>query len=304
MSRVYIGAGGWAYFRVPGMDSLAAYSKAFDFVEVNSTFYTNPSIEMVRSWRRRVPDDFMFSVRCNKDLTHKYLMSNCKENHEILARSLRICNELRAEILHIQTPASFNPEGKLKDIQDLFSSIDLGAVKLAWEVRGHLAMGTIELMHDLGIIHCTDISKEMPSTDSDILYTRLFGHGKHNLYQFDDGELQDIDEKMREKNLEKAYLTFHGARMYNDAARFKVYQKSGEFPSVTKSKGLESLKAVIEEDAKFPATKSELIEKQGWKVFDLAEKEHVHASMLLNKLPDVKFADVEEVIGALKKQQR
>lgn len=75
MSKVYIGAGGWAYFRVPGMDSLATYAKAFDFVEVNSTFYTTPSIQIVRSWRRCVPDDFMFSVRCHKDLTHKYLLS-------------------------------------------------------------------------------------------------------------------------------------------------------------------------------------------------------------------------------------
>jgi uncharacterized protein YecE (DUF72 family) len=136
MSMLYIGAGGWAYFQVPGMDSLTAYAKAFNFVEVNSTFYSNPSIEMVRSWRRGVPENFMFSVRCHKDLTHKYLLSNCKENHEILARSIRICSELKAEILHIQTPPSFYPEGKLKDIKDFFSSIDLGAVKLAWKCAG------------------------------------------------------------------------------------------------------------------------------------------------------------------------
>jgi len=304
MSRVYIGAGGWAYFKVPGMDSLTAYAKAFDFVEVNSTFYTNPSIEMVRSWRRRMPEDFMFSVRCHRDLTHRYMLSACNESYEILAHSIRICSELRAEILHIQTPASFNPEGKLKDIRDLFSSIDLDDVKLAWEVRGHKGKGTIELMHDLGIIHCTDISKEMPSTDSDILYTRLFGHGEHNLYQFDDAELLDIDMKIRDKNPEEAYLTFHGAKMYTDAARFKVYQKTGEFPGVTKSKGLESLKYVIEEDAKFPATKSELIEKLGWKLFDLTETEHIHASILLNKLSDAQFAHVEDVIEALIKLQR
>ncbi len=78
MERVCIGAGGWAYFRVPGMDALAAYAKAFDFVEVSATFYTNPSIEIVRSWRRRVPEDFTFSVRCHKDLTHKYLLSHRK----------------------------------------------------------------------------------------------------------------------------------------------------------------------------------------------------------------------------------
>jgi len=152
MSRVYIGAGGWAYFQVPRMDSLAAYAKAFDFVEVNSTFYTNPSIEMVKSWRRRVPEDFMFSVRCHRDLTHKCLLSPRKESYDILARSLRICSELRAEVLHIQTPASFNPEGNLGDIRDLFSSIDLGSVKMAWEIRGPMEKGTIELFHDTGIL--------------------------------------------------------------------------------------------------------------------------------------------------------
>jgi uncharacterized protein YecE (DUF72 family) len=300
MSRVYIGAVGWAYFQVPGMDSLTAYAKAFDFVEVNSTFYMNPSIEMVRSWRRRVPEDFMFSVRCHKDLTHRYLLSPCKESYEILARSLRICRVLRAEILHIQTPPSFNPDETIKDIRDLFSSIDLDSIKLAWEIRGCLGKVTIALMHDIGIIHCTDISKEMPSTSSDILYTRLFGHGKHNLYQFDDAELLDIDENIRDKNLEKAYLTFHGARMFADASRLKIYKKSGTFPKVTKAIGLASLRSVLEEDAKFPATKGELMEKQGWKVFNLTEQEHVHASVLLGKLPDRIFGSVEEVVGDLK----
>jgi uncharacterized protein YecE (DUF72 family) len=299
MSRVYIGAGGWAYFRIPGMDSLAAYAKAFDFVEVNSTFYTTPSIQEVRSWRRRVPDDFMFSVRCHKDLTHKYFLSPCKESYEILARSLRICSELKAEILHIQTPSSFNPDDKLKDIRDLFSSTDFSDVRLAWEIRGHISKATIDLMRDLGIIHCADISKELPAFDSDILYSRLFGHGVHNLYQFDDAELKQIDERIREKNPGKAYLTFHGARMNKDAARLKVYQKSGTFPNVTKTTGLASLSTVLEEDARFPATKSELIEKQGWKVFDLTENEHVHARILLEKLPERSYTSVEEVIEAL-----
>ncbi|CAG1005171.1 MAG: hypothetical protein OIN86_09285 [Candidatus Methanoperedens sp.] len=29
MFMLYIGAGGWAYFQVPGMDPLAAYARAF-----------------------------------------------------------------------------------------------------------------------------------------------------------------------------------------------------------------------------------------------------------------------------------
>ena len=52
------------------------------------------------------------------------------------------------------------------------------------------------------------------------------------------------------KVVSSRYPTFHGARMYSDAARLKVYEKSGTFPKVTKSAGLASLKTVLEEDAK------------------------------------------------------
>ncbi len=163
-----------------------------------------------------------------------------------------------------------------------------------------MGKGTIELLRDLGIIHCADISRELPAVDSDIMYTRLFGPGQHNLYQFDDAELVKIGESVKESNSGKAYLTFHGARMYSDAARLKVYQKSGTFPKVTKAIGLDSLRSVLEEDARFPASKSELIEKQGWKVFDLTEKERVHASVLLERLPDRTFGSAEEVVRDLK----
>jgi uncharacterized protein YecE (DUF72 family) len=296
---LHIGAGGWAYFNVPGMDPLAAYSKAFDFVEVNSTFYTTPPIETVRSWRHRVPEDFSFSVRCHRDLTHRYLFAPGEKSHEIFNNSLRICRELKANILHIQTPASFDPYERSKEIEDFLSSIDPGSVRLAWEIRGHITQNTIELMRDFGIIHCTDISREMPAVDSDIMYTRLFGHGEHNLYQFDDLELMEIDKRVKEKKRGEEYLTFHGARMYKDAARLGVFEKNGTFPGVTKFTGFASLKTVLEEDSEFPATKRDLIEKQGWKVFDLSKNEHVHIRVLLERLPDKKYLSIEEVIKAL-----
>lgn len=208
-----------------------------------------------------MPRYFMFSVRCHKDLTHKYILSPREESQELLNNSLHICRELKAEILLMETPRSFNPDEKLNEIKDLLSSCDFGNVRPAWEIRGTITQRTIELMHDLGIIHCTDISREIPAVESDILYMRLFGHGKHNLYQFDDAELLQIHDRVKEKSKGKAYITFHGARMYKDAARLKIYEKSGSFPMVTKTTGLSSLEVVLLEDAKFPAMKTELMEK-------------------------------------------
>jgi uncharacterized protein YecE (DUF72 family) len=78
-----IGTGGWAFFKISGIHPLAAYSRAFDFVEVNSTFYEIPKIKRVESWRRIIPPDFEFSVRCNKNLTYELKFESVPETFEI-----------------------------------------------------------------------------------------------------------------------------------------------------------------------------------------------------------------------------
>ena len=51
-------------------DELAFYAEHFDTVEVNSTFYRVPSIEMTTSWARRTPRDFEFSLKLFQKFTH------------------------------------------------------------------------------------------------------------------------------------------------------------------------------------------------------------------------------------------
>ena len=102
-----IGTGGWAYLQVPGLRPLVAYSRLFDFVEVNSTFYQIPNLKTVESWRRQVPPDFEFSVRCNSIVTHKYGFQHTEEALNAFEDMITICKTLRSEILHAQTPAAF-----------------------------------------------------------------------------------------------------------------------------------------------------------------------------------------------------
>src|SRR5437762_9105952 len=61
MSQLLIGTGGWAYFKVPGTDSLEAYSHAYDLVELNSSYYELPPNSSASDWRKRVPPHFRFS---------------------------------------------------------------------------------------------------------------------------------------------------------------------------------------------------------------------------------------------------
>ncbi|WP_287587049.1 hypothetical protein, partial [Candidatus Borrarchaeum sp.] len=135
---------------------------------------------------------------------------------------------------------------------------------------------------------------------SDVLYSRLFGKGRHTLYQFTDSELKEINQKARELKARKIMLAFHGIRMYKDAARLKVFLKSGSFPRITKKLGLESLREVLMEDTKFPITKKGLLEEQGWKVIDKSETERVHASYYLELVPERTYENVEEIIKEAK----
>jgi uncharacterized protein YecE (DUF72 family) len=51
-------------------DELAYYSQFFDTVEVNATFYRQPSAATTRRWVERTPAGFEFSVKLYQRLTH------------------------------------------------------------------------------------------------------------------------------------------------------------------------------------------------------------------------------------------
>jgi len=52
------------------VDELAHYARFFDTVEVNSTFYRQPSRDTTRRWVERTPAGFEFSVKLYQGLTH------------------------------------------------------------------------------------------------------------------------------------------------------------------------------------------------------------------------------------------
>ena len=300
LTNYLIGTGGWAYFTVPGQSSLRAYSQIFNFVEVNYTFYKYPDTRMVEHWRRTVPADFTFTVRCHQDLTHRIGLKPVQEAYAVFSQMIGVCRVLRALFLHLETPARYTfDEQTVSEAREFFSTVDLKGVRLAWEVRGKMTEKIANLMQDFGIVHSIDISKDVPAFQLDAVYTRLFGKGKHNIYQFTDGELEEIDQKIVKSEAKIAVATFHGLRMNTDAARFKAYKEKGVFLPVTSFTGVDSARAVLSEDARFPSTKAELIEHQGWKVIDQESDKRIHLSELLSKLPEKTYHNVDEVVQEL-----
>jgi len=80
MFKVNIGCAGWDYKdwevnfypkKLERQQHLEYYSKFFDIVEINSTFYNLPSENIIRNWYLRVPDNFRFFVKVWQEITHK-----------------------------------------------------------------------------------------------------------------------------------------------------------------------------------------------------------------------------------------
>jgi len=118
LPKLHIGTAGWSYKDwVPNFypkqqssnfDWLQFYSAYFNFVEVNSSYYTYLNPKIVEVWLRKVEgvEDFSFSLKLHQDFTHKHSFDKNKvvaiqQNLDMLIEEERLSGLL------IQFPYSF-----------------------------------------------------------------------------------------------------------------------------------------------------------------------------------------------------
>lgn len=117
--QLYVGTAGWSYKDwVPSfypfgqskeLSWLTFYSRYFNMVEVNSTYYTYLAPQIVKGWLRQTEDvdDFLFTLKLHKDFTHRRQYGD--EQIEAVQQNLTILKEAeRLGGLLIQFPYSFD----------------------------------------------------------------------------------------------------------------------------------------------------------------------------------------------------
>ncbi len=302
MASLLVGAGGWAYFQVPGMDSLGAYSRAFDFVEVNSTYYELPSASVASAWRKRVPVGFCFSVRCPRIMVDHYGLKLLPGARHLLERLAEVCRTLEAPIMTVLVSAN-SPVGQdelVPRLEEFLNAFKSDGTVVAMEFRNaNTTDEVLQVIKDNGAVHCVDLSNDEPEYEGRVLYSRLFGKGEDNIYEFDDNELREIASKASQPKFERSILAFHGVRMYRDAGRVKSFLEKGYFPRITSGVGIDSIRETLSEDARFPATKSSLLKDQGWKVFQDTEEVR-KISTILEKLPEGEYRNLDNLLSQLR----
>ena len=287
--------------------SMKRYFENYKLVELNSTFYEYPKLETVEGWREKAPEDFEFTVKAHQDISHKAKMRLDETSIQAFEKMKKICRILNAKVLLIQTPGSFRPD-KLGEAEKFFTNINREDLTLVWETRGpewekpEIIEKLSQVLSRLNVVHVTDPFRVLPAYTSQIAYFRLHGLGKElYYYQYTDEELRRLGEtaKKFEDESKTVYVLFNNLSMFEDGLRFMQYLATGKFPKITGAVGLESVKSVIAK-TRYPAPKSMLVKKVGWRLVEVEEDRQVRLAELLAELPSKTYRSVDEVLGALR----
>lgn len=107
---MYIGLPQWqhpAWNRI-GLRDLADYSRYFNCVEGNTTFYALPKLEIVQRWRDMTTDDFRFCFKFPATISHQAALRNCAADLQAFYHCLGPVHQ-RIGQLWLQLPAAFGP---------------------------------------------------------------------------------------------------------------------------------------------------------------------------------------------------
>lgn len=287
------------------------YFDNYGLVELNSTFYEYPKMETVEKWRKNAPENFEFTVKAHQDISHKLKMKLNDACLQAFERMKQICKILNSKVLLIQTPGSFRPDG-LEDAEKFFMNVNRGDLILVWETRGtewwkpEVYDRLHKVLSKLEVVHVSDPLVAMPAFTGRIAYFRLHGLGKElYYYQYSDEELKRLWELIKPLHEagKEVYLLFNNLSMFEDGMRFMYYIRSGAFPKVAGSAGLDSIRKVVEK-TRYPAQKSTLVRKIGWRLVEVEEGKQIKLVELLEKLPSKSFKSPNELLEEIKKQIR
>ena len=87
--KLRVGCSGWGYDdwlggfyppNTPKSDYLKLYSRVFDVVEVDSSFYRNPGPAVTKNCYKATPSGFRFAMKMLRRITHEKKLKDVAEN--------------------------------------------------------------------------------------------------------------------------------------------------------------------------------------------------------------------------------
>ena len=182
-----IGCSGWSYtswtgpFYPPNLENsdwLRFYSQIFDYVEIDSTFYRIPNEFMVKNWAKRTPDNFRFTAKFPKVITHDKQLVDVEDEIDLFLNNMEPLQEKTLALL-IQLPPSMEIMHGLEGLRNLLPLLD-DRFRYAVEVRHQSWFQDLAYNFFVDNNFCMVWSqlariRTPPIVTSDFLYVRFIG---------------------------------------------------------------------------------------------------------------------------------
>lgn len=168
---------------------LPYYANFLSAVEIDSTFYAIPRADIAAGWAAKTPDDFVFTAKMPKQITHEARLRFCERELTAFLGSVRPMGEKLGAVL-IQFAPYFRPESDedaLREFLDLLPVGKPGAPSFAVEFRNSewRRRRFVRLLEEHGVAWAwNDLSapedQNSPPLDlwprtADFIYLRLMG---------------------------------------------------------------------------------------------------------------------------------
>ena len=190
---VHVGTMGWSYTdwngpfypaAGPGKQAITLYARAFDTVEIDSTFYGTPRETTVRQWADATPPGFLFCPKVPRMITHDAGLRDVGAPMENFVATMALLRAKRGPTL-IQMPPSFTRDQlpELRAFLPLLTQLSDKTAQFAIEFRSRSLIGAdvADLLADYGVALVAADIVGMPKRlelTTNFAYLRLIGkHG-------------------------------------------------------------------------------------------------------------------------------
>ncbi|MCX7679683.1 MAG: DUF72 domain-containing protein [Spirochaetes bacterium] len=214
----FIGCSGWNYSHWAGKfypetiaksQWLQYYTSSFNTVEINATFYRQFKDSAYVRWYNNAPDDFRFSVKMSKYITHVKRLVNVDSEIRTCIASASLLKEKLGVIL-IQLPPSLIFDSAL--VSEFLSNLPANC-RYTIEARhkSWVCDLSFSLLQQFNVAWCiSDTAGRYPyceEVSADFVYIRLHGSKKMYASNYTDTELTAWAEKIMRWN-KTAYCYF------------------------------------------------------------------------------------------------
>ena len=214
--KVYrLGCSGWSYgdwigrFYSEGCTQrtmLEEYTKHFDTVEINMSFYRLPFENLVRSWRARTPDGFLFCPKMSRSITHIKKLKDCEDLVSQFVSRMSMLGEKLGPVL-IQLHPGLKPD--TERLEGFLRSLPSNH-RFAMEFRDErwFSPSTRSVLERYDVATCLIDSPKLQIKDevtAPFSYVRWHGRGSWYNYDYSQEEVEEWADTLKDLPVNAVY---------------------------------------------------------------------------------------------------